>query len=146
MQLILTGQKRWWTNEMEEVYNAMTFKSDVIFTGRVSEDNLQKITAAAFAVTYVSTFEGFGIPIIEAMRCNVPVITSNVTSMPEIAGGSALLCDPFSITSISNAMSNIFMDKNLRNSLIEKGNQRQAYFSWQKSADELWKCVEKVIK
>lgn len=146
IQLILTGQKRWWTSEMEEVYSAMTFKSEVIFTGRVSEDDLQKITAAAFAVTYVSTFEGFGIPIIEAMRCHVPVITSNVTSMPEIAGGSALLCDPFSFISIRNAMIGIYSDHNLRNSLIEKGKQRQAHFSWQKSADELWKCVEKIIK
>lgn len=145
LQLILTGQKRWWTREMEEVYNSMLFKDEVIFTGRVSENDLQKITAAAFAVTYVSSFEGFGIPIIEAMRCNVPVITSNVTSMPEIAGNAALLCDPFSYLSISDSMVKIYTDHDLRNSLIEKGIERQKIFTWQKTTDELWKCVEKVL-
>ena len=145
LQLILTGQKRWWTKEMEDVYNAMSFKNEVIFTGRVSEDELQKITASAFALTYVSVFEGFGIPIIESMRCNVPVITSNVTSMPEIAGNAALFCDPFSCLSIRDAMLKMYNDSAFRNSLIEKGRIRQSYFSWQKSADELWKSIEKTI-
>ncbi len=144
MQLILTGQKRWWTSEMEDVYNSMSFKDEVIFTGRVSENDLQKITASAFAITYVSTFEGFGIPIIEAMRCNVPVITSNVTSMPEIAGNAAILCNPFSYVSICDAMVKIYSDDALRNLLIEKGRKRQNYFSWNKSADELWQSIEKV--
>ncbi len=145
MQLMLTGQKRWWTSEMEKVYNAMLYKDEVIFTGRVSEFILQKITASAFAITYVSTFEGFGIPIIEAMRCNVPVITSNVTSMPEIAGNAALLCDPFSYLSIRDAMVKIYSDQALRNLLIEKGSRRQSFFSWNKSSDELWQCIEKII-
>ena len=146
LQLILCGQKRWWTSEMEDVYSKITFKNDVIFTGRVSESDLQKITAAAFALTYVSNFEGFGIPIVEAMRCNVPVITSDVTSMPEIAGDAALLCDPFSYLSIRDAMIKIYTYPDLRNSLIEKGKIRQTFFTWQKSADALWKCIEKVIK
>ena len=131
---------------MEEVFSNMRFKNDVIFTGRVSESNLQKITAAAFASTYVSSFEGFGIPIVEAMRCNVPVITSDVSSMPEIAGDAALLCDPFSYLTIRDAMIKIYTDPDLRNSLIEKGKIRQTFFTWLKSADTLWNCIEKVIK
>ncbi len=145
LKLILMGQKRWWTMEMEEVYSSMTHKDEVIFTGRVSEEDLYRITASAFALTYVSAFEGFGIPIVEAMKCNVPVITSNVTSMPEISGNAALLCDPFSYTSISDAMNKIFSDNDFRKSMIEKGKLRGEFFSWDKSATELWKCIEKVI-
>jgi glycosyltransferase involved in cell wall biosynthesis len=145
MKLLLIGQKRWWTKEMEEVYSGMKHREEVILTGRVSEDDLYAITASAFAVTYVSVFEGFGIPIVEAMKCNVPVITSNVTSMPEIAGDSALLCDPHSYHSISEAMVKLHADKALRNSFIEKGKHRQNFFSWEKSAEELWNCVEKLV-
>ena len=146
IQLVLTGQKRWWTSEMEDVYQKMTFKDEVIFTGRVSEDDLLKITASAFAVTYVSYFEGFGIPLLEAMKCNVPLITSNITSMPEIAGDAALFCDPFSVDSIRDAMIRMYNDDELRFSLIEKGKQRQSFFSWDKTADDLWKCIEKTIE
>ena len=145
IKLLLVGQKRWWTKEMEDVYLTMSNKSDVIFTGRVSEDDLVLITASAFAVTYVSTFEGFGIPIVEAMKCDVPVITGNVTSMPEIAGDAALLCDPFSVTSISDAMTLLYSDENLRNTLINKGRLRHQKFSWQNTADSLWSCIEKCI-
>jgi glycosyltransferase involved in cell wall biosynthesis len=144
LQLILTGQKRWWTKEMEDVFNSMKHKEDVIFTGRVSEESLQEITAGALAATYVSSFEGFGIPIIEAMKCGVPVITSNCTSMPEIAGDAALLCDPFSFQSISDAMFKIYSDEACRKSLIEKGLNRQQNFTWQKTADKLWLCIENV--
>lgn len=95
VKMVLAGAKRWWTDEMETTLQKMENKQDVIFTGRVSFEELCRITAGALAMTYVSTFEGFGIPIVEAMRSGVPVITSNVTSMPEIAGNAALLCDPF---------------------------------------------------
>jgi len=143
LKLLLVGQKRWWTKEMEDVYQSMQHKDEVVFTGRVSEEYLYHITASAFAMTYVSTFEGFGIPILESMRCHVPVITSNITSMPEIAGDAALLCDPFSVTSIADAMKRMAGDENLRKSLIEKGKKRSDLFSWQNTADELWKSVEK---
>ena len=96
-------------------------------------------------MVYVPYFEGFGIPILEAMNCDVPVITSNITSMPEVAGDAALLVDPFSTISISDAMLNIFKDENLRKSLIEKGRKRRLDFSWNKTADALWKSIEKTI-
>ncbi len=145
LQLMLVGQKRWWTKEMEDVYQSMNFKDEVIFTGRVSDQDLLDITASAFAMTYVSNFEGFGIPVLESMRCNVPVITSNLTSMPEIAGDAALLCDPFSVSSIEEAMKMISSNENLRLSLMEKGKHRADFFSWQNTAEQLWKCVEKCI-
>jgi glycosyltransferase involved in cell wall biosynthesis len=143
VQLLLAGQKRWWTQDMEDALTSMTHKSEVIFTGRVSDQDLFDITASAFAMTYVSIFEGFGIPILESMKCNVPVITSNITSMPEISGDAALLCDPFNVESISGAMTKIFQDENLRMQLIEKGKKRSDFFSWEKTAGQLWKSIEK---
>lgn len=145
MKLVLTGQKRWWTVEMENAFKEMEFGSDVIFTGRVNEIDLLNITASAFALTYVSNFEGFGIPILEAMKCNVPVITSNVSSMPEIAGDAALLCNPASVHSIADAMTKIYSDENLRRALIEKGKIRQQNFSWDKTSEELWETIMRSV-
>jgi len=145
VKMVLAGAKRWWTDEMETTLQKMENKPDVIFTGRVSFEELCRITAGALAMTYVSTFEGFGIPIVEAMRSGVPVITSNVTSMPEIAGKAALLCDPFSVQSISDAMIRMADDDQLRKKLIESGLIRQADFSWDKTAKQLWDSVEKTI-
>ncbi len=145
VKMVLAGAKRWWTDEMEKTLQQMQFKTDVIFTGRVSFDDLCKITAGALAMTYVSTFEGFGIPIVEAMRSGVPVITSNVTSMPEVAGNAALLCDPFSVSSIAESMKKIAKDEQLRKTLIEAGLKRQSDFSWDKTAVQLWNSIEKTI-
>jgi glycosyltransferase involved in cell wall biosynthesis len=141
LKLLLTGKKRWWTDEMEKVHSSMKFKDDVIFTGRLDENDLHLVTASAFASVYVSTFEGFGIPIVEAMRSGVPVITSNVTSMPEVAGDAAILCDPFSYESISRSMAELWKDQNLRNILIEKGLARQKNFTWDKTAAALWTSI-----
>ena len=141
MQLVLAGQKRWWTTEMEDAYQSMSQKERVIFTGRMSEEDLYRVTASAFALTYVSVFEGFGIPIVEAMRCGVPVITSDTTAMPEIAGDAALLCNPFSVDSIAGAMQKIFSDDLLRNDLIKRGKERCKVFTWQSTAENLWRSI-----
>ena len=129
-----------------EVYKAMEFKNDIVFSGRLSGDKLHKVIASALAMTYVSYFEGFGIPIIEAFRCNTPVITSNLTSMPEVAGDAALLIDPFSVESISEAMKKVAFNEKTRNELIEKGKIRKLEFTWQKSADRLWDSIEKTLQ
>lgn len=143
--LVLAGTKRWWTTEMETVYQSMKWKENVIFTGRLEDDELQQVTGAAYALTYVSNFEGFGIPIVEAFRCDIPVITSNITSMPEIAGDAALLVDPFSETSIADGMIRLVNETALRNTLIEKGRIRKAAFSWDKTAAALWASIEKTV-
>ena len=146
VKLLIVGEKMWNTSEIEKTINEMKFKDEVIFTGRLKVDKLHKVLASALALTYVSYFEGFGIPIVEAFRCDVPVITSNVTSMPEIAGDAALHVDPFSIDSIADALKKIDKNEELRNDLIEKGRQRRKDFTWQKSADNLWRAIEKTIK
>lgn len=140
VKLVIVGEKRWWEGPIAEAYNAMRFKDEVIFTGRLSAEDLHKVTASALASVYVSYFEGFGIPILEAFKCNTPVITSNVTSMPEVSQDAALLVDPFSEASIAEAMSEI-MDENVRKELIEKGRERATDFSWDKAAEAIWKCL-----
>ena len=144
-KLVLVGQKRWWTHEMESVHQRMKYKEDVLFAGRVSDEDLVNITASALALTYVSTFEGFGIPIVEAMRCGIPVLTSNVTSMPEIAGEAAMICDPFSVTSISDGLRALNSDEELRTNMIRKGLERHKNFTWEKTADSLWASVERTF-
>lgn len=144
-KLLIVGEKKWWTADIENAYEKMSCKEEVVFSGRLAFEKLQQVVASALALTYVSYFEGFGIPIVEAFYANTPVITSNVTSMPEVAGGAALLVDPFSVESISDAMIKISSDEKLRQTLIENGIKRAKDFSWQKSADRLWASMEKVL-
>lgn len=146
IKLVIVGEKKWWTEAIERAYEQMDHKEDVIFTGRLNVDQLHKVIASAFALTYVSYFEGFGIPILEAFYCHVPVITSNITSMPEVAGDAALLVDPLSVNSISDAMKKMAGDGNLREMLIAKGIERSKMFSWQQSSERLWKTIEKALE
>lgn len=144
LKLLIVGHKKWWTSEMETVFNSMKFKDEVIFTGRLEINELTRVTAAAFAMTYVSVFEGFGVPIVESMRCGVPVITSNVTSMPEVSGDAALLVDPFDVNSIADAMGKLFLDSGLQTTLATRGIERSSLYSWDVSASRLWDCISKV--
>jgi glycosyltransferase involved in cell wall biosynthesis len=79
------------------------------------------------------------------MRSEIPIISANVTSMPEIAGDAALYVNPFKIEEIKNAMLKIVADEKLRNELVEKGKIQSQKFSWDKSADQLWQCIEKTL-
>jgi glycosyltransferase involved in cell wall biosynthesis len=145
VKLVFAGAKRWWSDEMQQTLDTLSHKEDVLFTGRLEDNDLHDLTAAALAVTYVSNFEGFGIPIVEGMRAGVPVITSNVTSMPEVAGGAAHLVDPFSIESITNGLLVIYRDEALRKKLIAQGLQRSREFSWDNTATALWESMMKTL-
>lgn len=140
VKLLIVGEKRWWTEPIQRAYEAMRHKDDVVFVGHLQMNELQQVTAAALASVYVSYFEGFGIPIVEAYKCDVPVITSNVTSMPEVAGDAALLIDPFNIESIAGALE-LVMDENVRTALIEKGRARRNDFSWDKAAEQWYSVI-----
>jgi glycosyltransferase involved in cell wall biosynthesis len=95
---------------------------------------------------YVPLFEGFGIPLLEAMHCEVPIITSNVSSLPEVAGNAALYCNPLQVEDIANAMFKLYTDKQLYESLINNGIARRQKFSWDTTADLLWKSCEATLK
>lgn len=144
-KLVVVGNKMYWTKEIEHTYNQMKYKDHIIFLGHLDTDELNKIYGAALALTYVSYFEGFGIPIVEAFRSHCPVITSNVSSMPEVAGDAALLIDPFKPNEIATAMKKIMSSADLRKELIEKGCEQVKRFSWDLSAEQLWESMMKPL-
>ncbi|OQA01019.1 MAG: D-inositol 3-phosphate glycosyltransferase [Bacteroidetes bacterium ADurb.Bin408] len=141
IKLVIVGEKMWWTKEIARSFENMQYRDDVIFLGRLETEHLCKVYSAALALSFVPYFEGFGIPIIEAFSCGVPVITSNCTSMPEIAADAALLVNPFDVEEIAAAMGRIATDNALRAQLVEKGYVRRQDFSWDKTAAALWACV-----
>jgi glycosyltransferase involved in cell wall biosynthesis len=144
-KLLIAGEKKWWTEDIKSVYEGMTFKDDVKFFGRVDNELLRKIMCGSEGLVYVPYFEGFGIPIIEAMKCEIPVITSNTTSMPEVAGDAALIADPFSVGSISDQMLALASDNTLKKQLIMRGKLRHQAFTWNNTADKLWKTIETAL-
>lgn len=145
-KLVIVGAQRWYGEDIRTAYEEMQFRDEVIFTGNLSPDALKDVLGAALALTYVSYFEGFGIPIVEAFQAGIPVITSDITSMPEIAGDAALLIDPFDMDTIKEAMRKMARDEKLRKDLISKGHERQNIYTWDKSAELLWECMGKVLK
>jgi len=145
-KLVLVGEKYFLTGPMEEQLGKMKNRHDVIFTGRLSPGQLNDVLGAAWAMTFVPYFEGFGIPIVEAMKCDIPVIASNVTSLPEIAGDAAIFVSPESPGSIRDAMIRIVKEEGLRTQLIEKGRMRRELFSWDDTAAVLWSSIKQVLE
>ncbi|HRG57904.1 MAG TPA: glycosyltransferase family 1 protein [Bacteroidia bacterium] len=145
-KLIIAGSKYFWNQTMKDSLASCEFIKDIIFLGRVEEEMLHEITASAYAAVYVPLYEGFGIPLLEAMHCEVPIITSNVSSLPEVAGDAALYCDPNDVEDIANAMLKLVNDHSIRTELLEKGKIRKQLFSWDATADLLWESCNKVLK
>lgn len=144
-KFVIVGKKMFWNEEISNSYENHPYKEDIIFTGRLEGDGLNSILGAAEALMFVSNFEGFGIPIVEAFKCEVPVITSSTSSMPEVAGDAAIICDPTDILAISKAMHEVSKPE-VRASLIQKGITRQKLFTWERSADMMWESIEKCLK
>lgn len=140
-KLVIVGRKAWQNEGIDRAYQNMKHQQDVIFTGRVSEADLYNITASAFAMVYIPFFEGFGLPIVEAMACDVPVITSNVTSMPEVADEAGILVSPIDAKEVAQAMINLASDSNLYQQKKLASAKRKHDFSWDESADKLWNSL-----
>lgn len=145
LKFVVVGARGGLQDDVDSVLSKMKHADDVRFTGHLSSPELAAVTASARALVYASLFEGFGIPIVEAFHAETAVITSNVTSMPEVAGDAALLVDPLSVEQIEEAMRKLALDDDLRCRLIEKGRIQRQNFSWDRSAQLLWNCVEQVL-
>ncbi|MCL2328993.1 MAG: glycosyltransferase family 4 protein, partial [Bacteroidetes bacterium] len=143
MKLVIVGEAMFMAQTIRAVYEKSTAHNDIVFTGRVSNKELAELLGAAFALVYVPLFEGFGIPIVEAFACNVPVITSNTTSMPEVGGEAALLVNPEDVNSIAEAMKEIANNPKTYERLQENAKIQLQKFSWDKTADALWGAIEK---
>ena len=144
VKLLMVGEKYWWNKEIKQVFDAMTYQSEVIFTGHIQAEDLKNVYGAGLALTYVSYFEGFGIPLVEAMKCELPIISSDKTSLPEVGGEAAIYVNPFSTEDIKNGMLRIFKDQSLREELIENGKSRAQLFSWDKTAKIVWDTIVEV--
>ena len=144
IKLVLAGNKMWWTEAMEMAFQEMEHAADVVFTGRTKQKKLCELMGAATALTYVPFFEGFGIPLVEAMASGVPIIASNTTALPEVVGDAAILVDPNDVLAIKQAMLHIAAEEN-RQDYINAGLARSKAFSWDRSAELLWESMMQVM-
>ena len=146
VKLLIVGSKKWWKGEIEDTFNAMRFRNEVVFTGRLPLEEVNRIASASIGLVFVSFFEGFGVPPLEAYRSSTAVITSNTSSMPEIAGEGALYANPYDVNSICEAMIRLYSNPLLREELIRKGQEQAKKYSWDKTAELVWNAIEKVLK
>jgi len=145
VKLMLVGRKGWQYAGAMEVYEAMVHREDVIFTGYVPDQDLSGIYAASEALCYVPYFEGFGIPILEAMHSETAVICSHAASMPEVAGDAALMVDPYAPSQIADAMEKMWTQGAVREELIKKGQQQRMKFSWDQTYELVWKTIQQEL-
>lgn len=143
--LVLVGQNGWKTDELMQVLANPEHAGQVIWLKQVNFQTLRILYQSAKLFCFPSLYEGFGLPILEAFASQVPVITSNITSMPEIAGDGAVLVDPYSVEQIKLAMEDILTNENKAAELIQKGLARLAVFSWEKCARETLAVYQSVI-
>lgn len=135
-QLVIVGRKLWLADEIFAEVKKQRWAEDVILTGYVEDQDLPKLYRAATAFVYPSLFEGFGLPPLEAMACGTPVVTSNVSSLPEVTGKAALLIDPKNESELASALLRITGDQSLRAKLREQGIEQARKFTWRAAAEK----------
>ncbi|MEP6677532.1 MAG: glycosyltransferase family 1 protein [Ferruginibacter sp.] len=145
MKLVLTGRLAWKYESFTESLKSYKYRNDVVMTGYADEADLVQLTGAAYGMIYPSLWEGFGVPVLEAMKADVPVITSAGSSMEEITKEAALYADVTSHTAIADQMMRLYKDEVLRKELIRKGRAIADQYSWDKTAKLLWQCIEKAV-
>lgn len=146
MKLVLAGRLAWKFESFTKSLQSYKYRNDVVMTGYVEEEELINITGAAYGMVYPSVWEGFGVPVLEAMQSGIPVITSANSAMQEIAKEAALYINPTSHTDIADKMMLLYKDENLRNELIQKGQKIAEQYHWDKTAILLWQSIVKSVK
>jgi len=131
LDLVIVGAPLW---KGQNLHVPEQVSQRVVFTGYLDQEELQSVTAAAYALTYTPYFEGFGIPLVEAMACDVPILCSSTSCLPEVAGNAAIYCDPFSVEDIARGMQRL-LDGDLRAELVSNGRKQRARYSWDASAE-----------
>ncbi|GAA0744100.1 glycosyltransferase family 1 protein [Clostridium oceanicum] len=143
-QLVIVGSKKDRAPYLEKLTSTFKIKSNIIFTGFVPEDDLPILYNGSDAFVYPSLYEGFGLPLLEAMSCATPIITSNVSSIPEVVSDSALLIDPSNLDDLSNSIEKLINNSALQKTLSEKGYARSKLFSWEKTASSTFEVYKKL--
>jgi len=145
-RLLIVGQPAWKHDDEETLVDELGMRDRVIFAGYVPDDDLPALYSACDAFAFPSLYEGFGVPVLEAMACGAPVVTSNVSATAEVAGSAAVLVDPRSTTSIRDGLRRALTDDGLRRDLATFGRARAAQFSWRRAADETYAVYERVAR
>ena len=138
LKLVVAGKQGWGD------FKGLS-STNVIFTGYVSREDLEVLYSRALCLTFPSLYEGFGLPILEAMACGCPVLTSNISSMPEVAGQAALLVDPLDQEEIAQGLAQMINNRDLRSDLTKKGFAQVKKFSWEKAARETLKVYKEAV-
>jgi glycosyltransferase involved in cell wall biosynthesis len=137
LDLVIVGGRGWLEDSIYQTVQDTRMQEYVHFIGYADENDLPPLYSAAECLAFPSLYEGFGLPILEAMACGTPVVTSNVSSLPEVAGDAALIVDPYDTESIAHAIQRLLDDTTLRSHLVQKGYKRAGHFSWDESARKL---------
>jgi glycosyltransferase involved in cell wall biosynthesis len=145
LKLVLAGRLAWKYKDFVESLKTYKYREEVLLTGYLEEEELVKVIASAYALIYPSLWEGFGVPVLEAMGCDVPVITSENSAMQEMAKDAALYVNPADHNNIAERMMLLYKDENLRSQLIEKGKKISKEYNWDRSAGLLWECIIKTV-
>jgi len=141
MKLVIAGRLAWKNEQFLQLINTYKYRSDVVLTNYIADQELADVLGSAYALVYPSLFEGFGVPVAEAMKCEIPVLTSEKTSMEEVAGDAALYFNPKDHADIADKMMLIYKDENLRKQLIDKGKLNAEKYNWEKSAELFWQSI-----
>jgi glycosyltransferase involved in cell wall biosynthesis len=142
-QLVLVGKRGWLDNETFRAAQRHSANNDIAFTGYVAERDLPALYSGATCFIYPSFFEGFGLPVLEAMQCGVPVIAGNRTSIPEVVGEAGLLFDPFDTNSLVQALTRMLDNPEYRAALRIQGLERAREFDWKQTAQLTLKAYQK---
>lgn len=144
--LIILGSYRDSSQKLIKLVQDLGMSSKIIFTGFIPENELPIFYNAANIFVYPSLYEGFGLPILESMSCGTPVITSNITSIPEVIGDAGILINPKNLIELQSEMANLLNNESLRNELREKGLKRSKLFTWKKTAKKTLEAYKKIIE
>jgi glycosyltransferase involved in cell wall biosynthesis len=142
IKLVVAGKKGWLYSAIFERVRQLALTDQVIFTGYVEDKDKPALLSGALAYVFPSLYEGFGLPVLEAMACGTPVLTSNISSLPEVAGEAALLVNPHHTAEIAAGLTQLITNPNLRRQLVEQGYQQLQKFSWQKAAAQVFEILE----
>jgi len=145
-KFLVVGDRYSATTELNELLKKSPYSKDIVFTGRLGINELVDVYGAAFALMYVSYFEGFGIPIVEAFKAEIPVVTSNRSSMPEICGDGGLIVDPDDSGAISEAMLELYNSEKLVEDLVENGRRQCKKYDWDASAEKVMQALLRTAK
>jgi glycosyltransferase involved in cell wall biosynthesis len=143
--LVIAGRKGWLYDQIFQHIVRLGLETEVLFPGYVPQDDLPALLSGARLFVFLSLYEGFGLPVLEAMACGTPVLCSNVSSLPEVAGEAALLVDPLDIESMAEAMNRLLQDEGLRTQLVERGYRQVRQFSWDRCARETLAVLEDTL-